>query len=470
MPLVIMIRSPLSASASPAQRGAASLVVVMVLFFLVTLVAAYASRNLLFEQRTSTNQYRSTLAFEAAEAGVEWALARLNDAAMNDDCSPITTAASVGTQPSFRNRYLAIDAISGVVTPQPDPASVVVPPEPRLAGCVFNGTDWVCDCPATGEPDFSAVTYTGNGPFAAFWVRFQEVTPVAAGVTGVVRMQVNACTRAEPGCLRFNRLAAAGDGLATIWSMVTLRGALGSAPAAALTAGGAVAPVAAGTLVVSNGDAASGGTTIHAGGAVDSTGVTLASVPGTPGALTVVQGDTTLQFGTLTIIPATPANTGTNRMFNSVFGMWPDTYLGANANEGQPGVAEVPCAAGCTSASVIDQATLNPGHAIYLRGGGTLTVGASIGSAAAPVLIITDGSVQFDGAHTIFGAIYSRAPTWQLSGGGDGAIQGAAIAESNFNFLAGNRTIAYDADVLRRLRFQHGSFVKVPGGWRDFQP
>ena len=58
------------------QRGAASLVVVMVLFFIITLVAAYTSRNLLFEQRTSANQYRSTLAFETAEAGIEWALAR----------------------------------------------------------------------------------------------------------------------------------------------------------------------------------------------------------------------------------------------------------------------------------------------------------------------------------------------------------------------------------------------------------
>ena len=60
------------------QRGAASLIVVMLLFFVLSLTAAYANRHLIFEQKTSANQSRSTAAFEAAEAGIEWALAQLN--------------------------------------------------------------------------------------------------------------------------------------------------------------------------------------------------------------------------------------------------------------------------------------------------------------------------------------------------------------------------------------------------------
>ena len=51
------------------QSGAASLVVVLMLFFVIALVSAYTSRNLIFEQRTANNQYRSTQALEAAEAG-----------------------------------------------------------------------------------------------------------------------------------------------------------------------------------------------------------------------------------------------------------------------------------------------------------------------------------------------------------------------------------------------------------------
>jgi hypothetical protein len=34
----------------------------MLLFFIISMVAAYTSRNLIFEQRTSANQYRSTQA------------------------------------------------------------------------------------------------------------------------------------------------------------------------------------------------------------------------------------------------------------------------------------------------------------------------------------------------------------------------------------------------------------------------
>jgi Tfp pilus assembly protein PilX len=86
----------------PPQRGAAALVVVMVLFFIVALVAAYTSRNLIFEQRTSANQYRSTQAFEAAEAGIDWALAMLNGGRIDAACRAHTDAST--TDDSFRQR------------------------------------------------------------------------------------------------------------------------------------------------------------------------------------------------------------------------------------------------------------------------------------------------------------------------------------------------------------------------------
>ena len=92
------------------ESGAASLIVVMVLFFLMSLVAAYTSRNLIFEQRTSVNQYRATQAYEAAEAGLEWALTLLNSGRIGADC--LETGAAT-TDTSFRQRYLAIDADTG---------------------------------------------------------------------------------------------------------------------------------------------------------------------------------------------------------------------------------------------------------------------------------------------------------------------------------------------------------------------
>ena len=88
---------------APARRGVATLVVVMVLFFILALTAAYTNRNLIFEQKTSSNQYRSTQAFEAAEAGLEWALAQLNGGLVNSSCQPDNTNGR-----SFRDRYLGM--------------------------------------------------------------------------------------------------------------------------------------------------------------------------------------------------------------------------------------------------------------------------------------------------------------------------------------------------------------------------
>ena len=160
------------------RRGAATLIVVMVIFFILSLVAAYASRNLIFEQRTSANQYRATQAFEAAEAGVDWALARLNEGRLTDACEPATN----GTDATFRTRYLDFDETSGVFTPRlyssPSAGSA-----PRLAGCVRTSTGWQCSCPSSGVPALTAPT--GTEAFPAFRVRLVPVV-AAPGQPGLL--------------------------------------------------------------------------------------------------------------------------------------------------------------------------------------------------------------------------------------------------------------------------------------------
>jgi len=54
------------------QRGVGTLVISLILLISMTLIAFFANKSLLFEQKTSANQMRSTTAFEAAEAGLEW--------------------------------------------------------------------------------------------------------------------------------------------------------------------------------------------------------------------------------------------------------------------------------------------------------------------------------------------------------------------------------------------------------------
>ena len=104
---------PLQPSAPLSQpgRGLAALTVVMIIFFVMAMVAAYTNRNLVFEQRISTNSYKSARAVDAAEAAVDWTLSMLNGGVLTDNCTA-PSAAALAANPSafsdFRRRYLRI--------------------------------------------------------------------------------------------------------------------------------------------------------------------------------------------------------------------------------------------------------------------------------------------------------------------------------------------------------------------------
>ena len=141
------IISPITCGQRRTQRGAAALVVALVLVFGMGLVLVFANRGMLFEQRSSVNQYRATLAFELAEAGLEWAVARLNDDLfINSKCASSGAAVTVAdpVTNSFRQRYLA---------PTVDTAGarfVIASPARTSCGIPNNGID------ANGVPVGSA--------------------------------------------------------------------------------------------------------------------------------------------------------------------------------------------------------------------------------------------------------------------------------------------------------------------------
>ncbi len=448
-----------------AQRGAASLLVVMVLFFAISLVAAYTSRNLIYEQRTSANQYRSTLAFETADAGLEWATAKLNEARMTDNCVPLPNAGAVSSgspEPTFRERYVGIDLISGRIAPNAS----------RLAGCVFNGSDWVCDCPASGEPNLGGVATTGTGPFPAFWVKFELANPavgLAAQPQGVIAARVNACTRNDPACLRFTREAQSGDGVASNWVALALKSALITPPAAAVTARGAITAAnflanPGSIFTITNTDRATNGFTMISGSSISTSGSNLSviTVPGTPGSESIINPDPTASYPNISLPSGNPANVGADRMFASLFGTWPSTYAE------QPAVIVLTCASACSSAQVNAALRWRPGRAVVLSGVGGLTLNADIGSVAEPVLLISEGPVTASPAGaTFYGLLYVRAPNWDTAG--TSVVEGAVVTEGSL-FFAGNQTFTYNPGVLSHVQRSLGSFVRIPGGWRDFQP
>ena len=454
------------------QRGAASLIVVMVLFFIMSLVAAYTSRNLIFEQRTSVNQYRSTQAFEAAEAGLEWALAQLNGGRIDANCLEAGAAASSTT---FRQRYLNISA-----TAPPDPPTGLVTTmmqaaagsAPRRAGCVWNGASWTCSCPTDTDPALTAPV--GAGVFPAFWVSFSTV---GVNRPGVVQIVSNGCTRHDPDCLRSATATVNVEGRALLTALAALKSAIPTAPVAALTVLGAASSAAPGPkAIVINSDPSRGGITVQAGGVVTLADFVLTSTPGTPGAASVVQSDTSLSL-LLSDLPADLTAAGyapNDRAFASSFGAWP------NSIRLQPGAVRLDCPAGGCGAALANAVAMNPDRVIWINGELAVEADVIVGTAANPAVIVVagngvavPGNVNLAAGAIVNGMIYSRGsgpgpgPGPAITLKGPGIIQGAAFVEGDLTATGAPRII-FDGAVVNNLRLRAGSFVRVPGGWRDF--
>lgn len=442
------------------QRGAASLIVVMILFFVMSLVAAYTNRSLIFEQRTSANQYRSTQALEVAEAGLEWAVSQLNYSRIDSDCVRSTST----TESSFRQRYLDIDSATGKITPDPNPSGGDL-----TSMCVWNGGGWTCNCPSTGLPTVAAPVTAGLWP--AFRVRFRSLATTGSQPS-TVWVDVVGCTRLGVGagdpCLSFTGQGAVNEGRAFVSSMVSLAGNTAGLPQAAVTARGAI-NLGASALAAYNTVAGGSGITLQSGGSISGLAMVLRSAPGTPAAASTIDTDPALGSGPGVgqgLTPATPY-TAADRMFAIVFRTRPAAF------ETQQAVLKLTCppVAGCSATTVQSAVSLNPGRPLWLTG--PLLVDANIGTAAEPVVMLVDGDVQHTALGTrIYGLVYVRmagaATSWNVSGSGE--ITGAAVTDGGLtSTVASGPTVVYDPDVLNLVRFNVGSFVRVPGSWRDFR-
>jgi hypothetical protein len=411
------------------QSGAATLIVVMVLFFVMSLVAAYSSRNIIFEQRTSSNLQSANTVQETAEAGIEWVLSLLNSANISNTCAPNLDPGS--PTPTFRQRYLSTDAGGNIAGTAAYPAGTAV------AMCGFDQANqqWSCSCPTVGAPALPAFS-------PAFSVRF--VVPASAR-PGAIRTEVNACTLADAACLNFQPQDAAFC-KATACVVVALHSGLKFQPPAALTARLDVGDGAMAQSIIGP-----SGLTIWSGGAVNlGPSASIRGPAGTPPERTLAPNDPFLSHAAFT----------PERMFAMFFGVWPTTY------DQHPGAVTVDCSAGCASSAVRNAWIVNPDRIILLQGDVTLDGGGNIGSPTSPVLLVVQGNLTFAAATDIYGFVYVRTADWVTSG--PGQIIGGAAAQGQVRGT-GSFTVAHDRAVLELLRLRTGSMVKVPGSWVDFQ-
>jgi hypothetical protein len=437
------MKKPRHPGPSP-QRGAAALIVVLLLFFIVSLVAAYAGRNLIFEQRTSTNQYRATQAFEVAEAGLEWAVAMLNGGRVTADCIPPDPVDIA--QPSFRQRYIDIDDASGNVTPVPWADGVTA----ERPSCVKNGAGWNCSCPAGAAP--TPAIPAGGGVPPGFRVCFEAVDPPQPGVVRVVSTGGTSFDDVDRPCEERGE-GTGGAAAATVSVVVALSSALATPPSAALTVRGDMTVNS--TIQLRNRDRATNGITANVGGVATIAPIAeLITLPGTPVEASILdQGN-----------DASLSGLAPPQMFASLFRMAKENY------KHQPAAVRLDdCAVAC-SEKLSDALQANRGRMIWVDGDMTIESNVVLGSAAEPVVIVATGNIKLDAASIrIYGLIYSQAADWDNDGLDDVDvwIQGAAVAEGNF-IGDGKPRIWYDPAILNRLKLNTGSFVRVPGSWRDF--
>ena len=431
--------SRLTPSVAAPRRGAATLVVVMVLFFILALTAAYTNRNLIFEQKTSSNQYRSTQAFEAAEAGLEWALAQLNGGLVNSSC----LADSGGF--SFRSRYLGtIDADGSISNPALRSGSSA----PLMPACIFDGSNWRCNCPDDAP---ALPTFTGNDSRPAFRVQFTKSDLEPDNFKprpGVVRITAYGFTRCAGGCFDETPKPPAGEAMAAVSTLVALRSGLSTPPGAAVTVQGSFTVSGIDFFNVVNTDVGTNGITVMAGNSPLPVNLYAQTLPGTPGNRSFVAPDASLA-----------ALTDAERMFASVFG------IGSTLWRQQPAAVVVPCGSACTAATVQAQVDQHRGSVIWIEG--DLTVDGAIGTAAAPVVLAVNGQTSLGTGGAVYGLVYGRTANWDL-GAGTGQVQGALVAQGNLT-STGLKLIRYDPTILNLLRTRTGSFVRVPGSWQDFK-
>lgn len=402
------------------QRGTATLVTVMTLFFILAMVAAYAGRNMVFEQRIASNYYRAGMAAEAAEAGAEWALSLLNGEKVDGLCKASTGGSD------FRQRYLNIAADEGYGVP-------VNPGAQWLAGCTNTGDNqWACQCTNGGgleDPQASA--------------RFQPMFGLRLAAlthSGQLRVTVRGCSAGLGQCSDQVVNAAESIGLAEQTVDLVLLSALRVPPASPLVAVGTI-DLGSDTGVHNEVESA-GGLVLQTGATLSGDTTRLSSVPGTPAGQALLTGDSSLQSATL---------------FQSFFGMAASRY------RGQPAITRLSCQGDCSAA--IQAALARGRRLLWVDGDLTLGSNLSLGSADQPLLLVVDGQLTVNTPLDVNGLIYASGPVqWSNGSGMPSRLQGALMTAGSFT-ASGTVDLSYDAAILRKLNKQMGSFVRSPGGW-----
>jgi len=433
------------------QRGAATLLVTLVLVLAMSLGAFFLNRNLTLGQRLAANQVQAAQAFEAAEAGLDWATAQLNNPQkIGLDCQ----ASSAASAQTFRASRVAFDAKSGLHTPRTwNDASQVMPLQAVCVRSAEQSGGWSCSCPASGHPVVvnraapatATATATSTELATTTAAAAFTVTFLATSVPGQLRVIAQGCTSYAGACQPGSLSQA--DATAQVQQLVALVSGLASAPVAALTVRGDVSTHAA--LGLHRGNHASTGAAVHSGGKLEAPNARIGAAAGGVSTVAVIEHDLGLS--------------GVNeaRFFSRLFGTDAATW------SAQPMMQKLVCKDNCNAALLDAFAATSGTVQLWVDGEFTLTAPLTVGSAARPVLLLVNGTATLNGAVRIHGMLHAARVQWNDDGSGAGRVTGAVTSASDYSG-SGAPDLVFDAAALRLLQTNSGSFTRIAGSWKDF--
>lgn len=431
--------NPFNMGARQAQRGAATLVVVMVLFLVMALLAAYANRSLMFEQRISGSYYRASMAQEMAEGGLDWTVAMLNGSGIDANCQPVNSG---GTR--FADKYLVVSPADRSIQ------SLSTAPTAFAVDCVRTGNALVCRCPAPDNRTTQPTTTVTGNLVPSVGVALVSESPNTRYGSFMVTSQ--GCTNSSvDSCISGGSEARSQGAIATSVQKAALAfvAAVPSSPSSPLTVKGSLTTSGSGGLGLHNTDPASAGVLVVSGEAAPITLIDsrMDSVPGTPSSLARAFGDTQLR------------NMSSDAFFRVYMGMTPGRY------RNHPSLQFVTCNGDCGPAL---QAAYDAGKRIlWVDTAMTISSNVVIGAVNDPPLIIVNGAVTLTGPMQINGMLVALGNLdWTNTGGLTSLITGMLLVQGNM-VATGSMDVYYLQSIANQLRNRQGSYVRVSGGWID---
>jgi len=433
------------------QRGAATLVVVMVLFLVMALLAAYANRSLMFEQRIAGSYYRASMSQEMAEAGVEWTVAMLNGTGIDATCTPVATG---GTR--FVDLYLNVSADDRATTPKVTGTIAGGSRANLAADCASNGTSLVCRCPQPNTRTAQPATVLSGAliPSLGAAVGTDSVLHYGSFLVdgyGCTDSSIDNCATADSETRSLNTTATTLQK-----TSVAFIGAVPSSPAAPLIVKGSLTTSGAGGLGLHNTDPRSAGLLVVSGGNPPVLNDDrMDSVPGTPPDQARIFGDSKLLEW-----QGQDAD-GNIRFFRNFMGMAPSSY------PKHPAARLVTCGSAADCGTDLVNAFNAGKRLLTIDTAMGISGNVTIGTVAAPVLIVVNGNVNIDGPMQLNGMLVVLGKlTWTNNTPTASQITGMVLVQGDMD-ANGRMDIVYQQSIANELRNRLGSYVRVPGGWID---